>query len=267
MINKDGNTAFILGIPLFSSSRDVLLKRLEKVLSAKRRLSSKAILIFTPNPEMMVYAQRHPDFGRLLALNNYNIPDGAGLVIASRLLAALGRTEVGLGVQRIAGTDLMSDLLGLASEHGWRVFFLGGQADTAGNAAKMAAVRFPRLQIKAGSGPLRVEAAEADENRHWVSQINDFKTDILFVGFGHGKQEKWLKMYQDELKVKLAMGIGGAFDFLSGNVQRAPLIWRRLGLEWLYRLLRQPWRLRRILDAVIVFPWLVLKQELSIRNS
>jgi len=92
--------------------------------------------------------------------------------------------------------------------------------------------------------------------------INRRQPDILFVALGHGRQEKWIARNLSKLSsVKLAMGVGGSFDYISGQVKRAPKFMRKLGLEWLYRLIKEPWRLPRILVAVIKFSWLVIKDN------
>jgi len=95
-----------------------------------------------------------------------------------------------------------------------------------------------------------------------INRIKELKPKILFVAFGHVKQEKWIFYHLDQLpSVKLAIGVGGAFDYISGNVRRAPEFMRRIGLEWLFRLIQQPSRWKRILNAVIVFPFLIIKKR------
>jgi N-acetylglucosaminyldiphosphoundecaprenol N-acetyl-beta-D-mannosaminyltransferase len=95
-----------------------------------------------------------------------------------------------------------------------------------------------------------------------MARIRESLPDILFVAFGHGKQEKWIAAALPSLPaVRVAMGVGGAFDFIAGRVKRAPKLMRLAGLEWLWRLIREPWRIRRIWTAVVVFPWLVLRSK------
>lgn len=215
-------------------------------------------LIFTPNPEMLVKAYSDVEFREALNRGDINLCDGRGIQLLARER-----------VERITGVDFMLDLCGVAEHEGKSVFLLGtGSAATLEKLYVKLQKRFPKLPI-AGvhAGPMITERTDGGlqivDNARVLVAIEEAKPDILFVAFGMGKQEKWLVEYVPMLaSVKLAMGVGGAFDYLSGNVPRAPLLMRRLGLEWLYRLVRQPRRLRRIWNATVVFMWLIFKEKL-----
>lgn len=249
------NTAIILGIPLFSNSKLALLNTLTKTLEEKK--PSRLKLVFTPNPEIVMASLEDPDFKHALLRADYNIPDGTGVVWASRLLALLGRSAQ--LKERITGVDLMLDLVALADNYGWRVFLLGGRPGVAQEAAGNLKARFPKLIVRAASGPAKVQLANESEDEKMIDEINSFRTDLLFVGFGQGKQEKWLTRHQDKLKARLAMGVGGSLDIFAGRLIRSPKVLQNLGLEWLFRLILEPSRVGRIATATIRFPIEVVK--------
>lgn len=257
MERKDGNKAQIFEISLFSSSMGDLLEELEGKL--RRGAPLRPILVFTPNPEMLMAAAGDPEFKKILLKADYNIPDGIGVVLASRWRQLWGKS--GSISERITGTDLMLKLVSLAPERGWRVFLLGGQPGVAQAAAANLKLWYPKLEVRAASGPADLAKASPEENRQLVDEINQFQTDLLFVAFGHGKQERWLKEHQSQLKVRLGMGVGGALDFVAGRITRAPTWVQSVGLEWAYRLLQEPSRLSRIVTATIKFPLRVLRES------
>lgn len=212
--------------------------------------------IFTPNPEMLVKAHHDPTFRAVLNRGDLNVCDGFGI----RLLSLFR-------IQRISGIDFMLDLCALAENEAKSIFLLGSGNDrVVAETAEALRRMYPKLVI-AGfhSGPRLYEAADGffvqdNENAGLINLINLSKPDMLFVAFGMGKQEKWIDTYLPQVPtVKIAIGVGGAFDYISGRVGRAPLLLRKIGLEWLWRLVRQPWRIIRILNATVRFSYLVLK--------
>jgi N-acetylglucosaminyldiphosphoundecaprenol N-acetyl-beta-D-mannosaminyltransferase len=185
-----------------------------------------------------VYA--HHDFGFKSILNSADIalPDGIGVLWAGQRLARQFK-------ERITGTDLMLELCKRSVEQHVSIGLLGGGKGVAEKAADCLRAKYPGINITFAT-----------------SEFNNYKgyIDILFVAFGHPKQEQWIHSQLDKLPVTAAMGVGGAFDYISGNIARAPKFIRSLGLEWLYRLVRQPWRWKRQL-ALWEFIWLVLKEK------
>jgi N-acetylglucosaminyldiphosphoundecaprenol N-acetyl-beta-D-mannosaminyltransferase len=164
------------------------------------------------------------------------VPDGAGLVWAA--------SYVGEPVaEKVAGIDLMHELLAIGEVKGWRIFLLGASPEIIQLTADKLKSRYPQLQL-AG---VRDGYFKTDENEAVVNQIRESAADILLVGRSADKQEPWIDRYKDELGVPVMMGIGGSFDVLSGKLKRAPRIFIRLRLEWFYRLLQEPWRYRRML--------------------
>lgn len=214
----------ILGVSVDSTTYKDALAHVEALIQ-----KGGQHLITTPNPEMLVLAQQDPEFRAILNQASLAIPDGIGLMLAARWLKKPLAT-------RISGSDFVWELARFAAERGFRMQLVGAGEGVAASAAEKLQARNPQLKI-------------VTEN-----------PDILLVALGHGKQEKWIVEHFPGIPtVKVAMGVGGTFDFIAKEVWRAPRIVRLLGLEWFWRFLCQPWRLPRMWRAVIVFPWLVVR--------
>lgn len=215
--------------------------------------------IYTPNPEMIVLAQQDEQFREVLNRGDLNLCDGVGLYWAARFQGVRG-------LQRITGTDFMLDLCRLAAEQGRGIYLLGsGSREVVSRTAGRLQQMFANLRMVGfNPGPAvdaKGEVAEA-EARILINEIKQKQPEILLVAFGMGKQEKWIDRNLGALpSVKIAMGVGGAFDYLGGRVGRAPGLLRKLGLEWLYRLIREPWRARRIFNATARFVYLYIKRS------
>ena len=190
--------------------------------------------IFTPNPEMVMLAQKDAGFADILASGDLVIPDGIGIVHASRL------TDNRI-TQRVPGIDLLMDLFDNIKDTGHSVYFLGAAPGVAETAAAKMRGKFPGLII---CGCHHGYFDDADDDAI-IAEINDVGSDIVLVGLGFPRQEKWIFRHKSRINAKILMGVGGSFDILSGRLRRAPKIFQQLGLEWLYRLLRQPSRLPR----------------------
>lgn len=206
--------------------------------------------LVTINPEFVMEARRNAAFRSALERADLAVPDGAGL-----LLAAYWRGQPLRA--RVPGVELVERIAADGAASGWRMFFLGAAPGIAQEAAACLAERYPGLVIAgcfAGS-PRAEDAAEI------IRLVTAAQPDILLVAYGHPAQDLWIAEHQSELRVPVAIGVGGTFDYLSGRVPRAPRGMRRLGLEWLYRLVRQPQRWRRIWTAVIEFPFAVLRHS------
>ncbi len=208
--------------------------------------------VVTPNPEFLVDARRDPEFKKILNNADLSIPDGMGLVCASKLYK-------GTLSQRVAGTDLVERLCERAATKGWSAFFLGGLYGVGEKTGKILQEKYPDLKIAGFYEGRREPEHDGETVREMKKVLQGEKIDILFVAYGHRYQEKWIERNLKNLDVSVAIGVGGAFDFISGFVHRAPLWVRKIGLEWLFRLMKQPWRWKRIFKAVVVFPFLVLK--------
>lgn len=198
--------------------------------------------IVTPNPEFLVAAQKDSEFKEILNKANLSVPDGAGLKLS-------GQVE-----NKVAGVDLMEELVAMCAAKGFSVGLLGGRDGVAQKSAAVLKQRYPDLKISFATEGGEVYTDHGSETSISVGIIPP--TDIIFVAFGHGKQEKWIYENLPKIQVKVAMGVGGAFDYISGKVFRAPKILRDLGLEWLFRLIVQPWRIKRQL-ALIKYLYLI----------
>jgi N-acetylglucosaminyldiphosphoundecaprenol N-acetyl-beta-D-mannosaminyltransferase len=241
----------ILQVPVDGVSRNEAVRRIAGFLGGVQ-----GRMVTTPNPEMLVAASRSARFRDVLRSADLAVPDGIGLVYAARWLGH--RVP-----ERVSGADLVDDISALAAAQGRSLYLLGAEEGIAAMAAETLRVRYPDLRIVGASsgGRLRHDGEWVIEGRE-LEKIAAAAPDILLVAFGHGKQEEWIAAHLPDLpSVKVAMGVGGTFDFLAGKAARAPAAMRRLGLEWAWRLVREPWRFRRIVTAVLVFPWLVLREK------
>jgi len=211
--------------------------------------------IATVNPEFVMAARRDPEFRAIINHAALAIPDGVGLLWAGRLLGQPLR-------ERVTGSDGVPRIAERAAEKGWRLFLLGAAPGVAEKAARRLMSRYPGLEIVgtyAGS-------PSVEEQDRIVDLVRRARPDVLFVAYGHPRQDKWIARNLDRLGVPVCMGVGGAFDFIAGVQHRAPLWMQRAGLEHLYRLLRQPWRWRRQVN-VYHFALRVLLASLKQRIS
>ncbi len=223
----------VLGLPVDGLTTSQWLALVERWLGEEPR---RARLVCTMNPEFIMAARGDVNFRHILQRADLCVADGAGLLWAAR---RQGASLPG----RITGADGLPLLAQRAARHGWRLYLLGAAPGVAERAAAALCARFPGLQI-AGTHSGGPAAAQEDDI---VARVNASRADLLFVAWGAPLQEKWLARNLPRLQVGMAMGVGGTFDYLAGDVPRAPLWLRRRGLEWLFRLARQPWRLRRML--------------------
>ena len=193
-------------------------------------------VIVTPNAEIIMAARKNKGLLEVLNKADVCLPDGIGVVIASRIF---GKPLP----ERTTGFDFMIKTLKIAEKQGLSVFLLGGKPGVAQKAAAKIKAMLPGLEI-AGSHHGYFKAEEEDKI---INIINDKEPDILLVAMGFPKQEKFMIVHRDKLKFRVAMGVGGSFDVLSGNVSRAPVFMQKAGLEWLFRLITQPWRFKRMM--------------------
>jgi len=206
--------------------------------------------VVTLNPEMIMAAQRDPALRDALNASALTVPDGIGVVWASRLLGDPLP-------ERVAGIDLAEAALEAAAREGRTAFFLGAEPGVAEAAAERLCRRIPGLRV---TGVHHGYFSEA-ENEAVLSMIAERAPDLLLVGLGAPKQELWIHRHRDRLRARVAMGVGGALDVFAGRVRRAPRLWQKLGLEWAYRLVQQPRRFRRTL-VLPRFAWAVLRRRL-----
>ena len=190
-------------------------------------------LAATPNPEIVQCAGRDPEYARILADADLVIPDGIGIIHAAKIL---GRPLKG----RVPGIDFASALMVRLAETGRRLFLLGAAPGVAEQAAVHLQAAHPGLVI-CGTHDGYFKADEPV-----IQKIRDARADVVFVCLGFPKQEKWIAAHGKETGARLLIGLGGSLDVFAGKVERAPEQFQKLGLEWLYRLMKQPSRAGRM---------------------
>lgn len=234
----------ILGVAVDGVDMAATLAHLARWIAAPGRCRQ----VCTVNPEFIVDARRDPSFAAVLAQADLRVPDGVGVLLAARLL---GRPLH----ERVTGSDGIYRICAQAAQAGWRVYLLGAAPGVAERAAQMLQAEYPGLQIVGTYAGDPTDGSWPEIQARLVAA----HTDILFVAYGHPRQDRWIADHRAELPVQVAIGIGGALDFVAGVAKRAPRWVQRLGLEWLHRLVHQPWRWRRMVKLP-VFAWLVLVQ-------
>lgn len=240
-----GQEVCILGVKVDNVTEGEALDRVEAFIRDGRPHQ-----IVTVNPEFVVMAQEDQDFRDILNRADLALPDGVGLLWASRFLGSPLR-------QRVAGSDLVEGLAGLAARRGYSLFLLGARPGVGQQAAQRFQARYPGLRI-AGTHP---GSPSPEEEEEVAARVRAASPDILLVAYGAPTQDRWVRRNLERLGVPVCMGVGGALDFVSGKVRRAPPWVRRLGLEWLFRLAQEPWRWRRML-RLPRFAFLVVRSRL-----
>ena len=257
---SDQVKSLLFGLPIFAQSKEVFFSFLRDQIESK---NSKTQLIFTPNSEQVIQARADKDFAKTLKQGDLLLPDGSGLVWANRILRfkewLLGQERSIKIKEWIPGVDVVNKLLMEAAKYNYKTLIVGGRD-------------YASFWGKSG-GQYLGEAFESEEslielkkNLYWTEAYQDkyypltvedeslekilkrLKPQLVFVALGAPDQEQWLVKWRSILEqsgVKLAMAVGGSFDFLFAKVRRAPKIMQRLGFEWLWRLFNQPWRFRR----------------------
>ncbi len=254
---KGRKNAIIMDIALGSTSKQELLKGVASKLRKKEKF-----YIVTPNPEIILLAQNNHLLRSFLNQADFSLPDGVGLVWASRFL-------LGERLERIPGRVFFLELLNLANERRFKIFLLGSEKKVNQQAVDEVQKLYPNVIVKGLAGPNLDKKAKPctlrDEKLYYdtLNQINKFKPDLLFVAFGAPKQEFFLADNLNSLNVGGAMVIGGTLDYFVGEMPLPPNWMSRWGLEWFWRLLQRPQRISRILKATVLFPLVVLKEKIK----
>lgn len=236
-----GTRVSILGVPIDPLTMDQVVDRLRAFLQTRQQHH-----VCTPNPEMLVRAASDIRFLSILEHAALNTADGTGLLFAARFL--------GMRLpERVTGTDLVERVTSLPDA---RIFLLGAAEGVADAAADRLRTLHPASHIVGTFSGSPV----ASNAPHIISLIRKSGANVLLVAFGAPAQECWIHDHLPSLSdVRIAMGVGGAFDFLASVQKRAPTLLRTVGMEWLWRLIHQPSRLPRIVTATVRFPLLLLR--------
>lgn len=227
----------IFGVRVDKITLEEAIKMVEKILQGDELKT-----IYTPNTEMVMTAKEDEYLKDVLNKGDLIIPDGIGLIHASRI-------KKRPLPERVTGFDLSMKMIELAGEKGYSLFLLGGEEGVAKKAGESIEKKHPNIPIVGHNNGYfkgaHIGCTGHEEELEVLKKINLANPDILFVGFGASKQEKWIDMYRDKLNCKVVIGNGGTMDILAGKIERAPEIYQKLGLEWFYRLVKEPSRIKR----------------------
>ncbi|WP_373231287.1 WecB/TagA/CpsF family glycosyltransferase [Cohnella sp.] len=216
--------------------------------------SGESAYIVTCNVDHLIKLKKDEHFRRVYSEAGSIVADGMPIVWASRILRKPLK-------QRVSGADMLRKLGRSLEERSYRMFFLGASEGVAEKAKQQLLTVFPKLQIVGTHSPSYGFERNEEENERIIKIIREAKPDIVWVGVGAPKQEKWIHNYHRRYGTSVSIGVGAAFDFISGNVKRAPLLVQKLGLEWLWRLFQEPKRLwKRYLIDDMQFLGLLLKE-------
>ena len=216
-----------LGVNVITLNYDEIIEDIKKRM--EEGLTSTIIAV---NPEKVITASKDEQIKTLINDATYQIPDGVGILIASRL-------KGGAIQSRVTGVDMMDRLLEFASDEGKKVFMYGAKEEVVASAKAKIEEKYPSIQITGYSNGYTKDQDEL------VRKINESGAEIIFVALGSPRQELWIRDHMKDLNVKVYQGVGGSFDVFAGNVKRAPSFFRKAGLEWFYRLITDPKRFKR----------------------
>ena len=264
----------VLDIPVDILSRSDSLGKIEQWLLDK---PNSPKMVVTAYSEFFVLATKDVEFAKILKRADLVTPDGVSVLAAvdysrkarggvcQKIVEGFrvgGKILSGKMGETVTGVWLFEELTKKAAERGWKVFLLGGWDEVSARTVQMLLKRFPGLRVVYDAGE-KLVGTDKETNFRVIKKINAFKPDILFVAYNPVKQEKWIAAHLPQLKVGVAMGVGGTFNEYLGEFKKAPAWMERSGLKWLWRVIVEPRRFGRIIRAVFVFPWLVFKGSLK----
>lgn len=239
------NICRILGVPFANISPSEAVDKVVSYLNGNGKS-----MIFTPNPEMVMEARKNKEFMEILNSSTMNVPDGIGIIYGSKFTSNPIK-------ERVAGYDLMLGVFDKMKDMGKTAYFFGGAPEIADRAKAAIEERFPGLNIVGTANGY----FDKEREKEIIAEINTLKPDLLLVGIGFPKQEKWIYDHIKELNIKAAAGVGGSFDGWCGNVPRAPEFFINHNIEWLYRLIKQPSRIGRMMQLPL-FMLAVIKNKI-----
>ena len=251
VINKRNNESrSVFGIPIEGFG-------VEEILSRIRASWRGPIWIVTANPEILLFARSDEAYAAVLRQADIRTVDGFGLWLCLRL--------AGQKTERVTGVHLSESILREAAKNHWRVALIGGGEGVAQTAADRLKKRYPDLNVHAEQGgSISLDGTDDDCGEEARHRLTFFDPQILLVAFGHPRQERWIQKHAHAFpNAKAVIGVGGTLDFWAGIAKRAPRSFQILGLEWLWRLVREPRRWKRIWNAVAVFPIRFVQSRLA----
>lgn len=224
------NKVSILNVPFSSATHEETIAFFKKCVE-----QNKKTFVVTANPEIVMYANKNKEYMDILQQADWITPDGIGIVKAAPIL----KQHI---PERVSGYDLFLDLLELSDKEHLSVYFLGAKNDVLQKVLTIVTERYPNVRIV---GSHHGYFGTNDENI--VKDIQETKPDFIFTALGYPVQEKWISKHLPIFEKGIFIGIGGSFDVISGKTKRAPKLYRNLNLEWLYRIVSQPKRIKRAL--------------------
>lgn len=231
-----------LGVKILEENKNEVLRKIDEFINTKT-----PHYIVTLNTFGFTLSQKDEEFKNIINFADIVIPDGIGIILAAKILQ-------NVKLRKITGIDLIEDLFKISKYKGWTFYLLGAKKGIINKCVENLKEKYPYLKIVGA----RCGYFEEEEEKNIIEEIKEKKPDILLVGMGMPKQEKWIYKHRKELNVPVSIGVGGSFDVLSGEVKRAPVFIQKIGAEWLYRTIKEPWRIKRLVP-IPEFIFLIIK--------
>ena len=222
----------------------------EKTKELIEKSNKSCEVIVAPNTEFIMAAQKDKEFFEILKKAKLATPDSVGVMIGGKLQKKKFK-------ERIPGQAYFREIFRRAEDEGWTIYLLGGKGDVPYRAKKKLEQDFPKAKIVG----VHEGFFEEDSEEEVIKEINNLKPNVLFVAMGAPRQEKWIYKNKDKLKVDVAAGQGGTFDYEAGEIKRAPKVFQKLGIEWLWRLAKQPSRIVRMMVLPQYLIKILLKKD------
>lgn len=234
--NKYCKKEYISDIAVHSCDEKKIFVKMKETIDSLEKLNYISIT----NTESMYYAEKIPEHKHYINNATFSLCDGMGSVIAGKFH--------GKDIKRFHGPDFMIKVCDYGQKEGWKHFFYGGKEGVADILIENLLKEYPDMQVVGSFCPPFRELTK-DEEQDMIEYIKKTEPDIIWVGLGLLKQEAWIAKYQNDIEVPWAVGVGAAFDFYAGTVKRAPKIFQKFGLEWLYRLSKEPRMFKRNMNS------------------
>lgn len=230
----------VLGVPVHKVNMNEALNKAIDFIEG-----DKKSVIYTPNSEIVMMAKENAELLKVIKKSDMTIPDGIGLVLASKIM----KNPLS---ERVTGIDLMENILKYCNQNKKSIYILGGKPGVSEMALENISIKYPNINaLGAYHGYFKgqhIGKEGHDEEVKVINIINGLNPDVLFVAFGAPRQEIWIDRFKGKINAKLFIGVGGSVDVYAGTVKRAPVFYQKTGLEWLYRLIKEPWRYKRMLS-------------------
>jgi len=223
----------ILGVPIDSVTLAEAGERTKELIEESNKTCK---MIFAPNTEFIIKANGDKEFFDILKQSDLSTPDSVGVELGAKLQGKAFK-------QRIPGQSYFREILRLGLKENWTFYLLGGEEAVIREARENIIKMYPSIKIVGTHNGF----FNSEEEKKMIQEINELQPNVLFVALGAPRQEKWIYNHRHELKVDVAAGQGGTFDFEAGKLKRAPITIQKIGLEWLWRLIQEPWRIVRMM--------------------